>query len=322
MRASVASRVRALAALTLVALAGCGSTTSGRAAGTVGVGVTVSSPPSAGAAALPGHSYPGTMCRGVDGIGAEAPARRARLEVAFVPVAAVDCTVESERVAGQGEWRVLVERRAGTGIEALVTELRRPDEPKTSGACAAFMQYDPETWFLDAAGHAVLPGWPRDSCDHLPPAVTAARTALHWTTTARVRMRQTVPQAAIEAGCEPAWKYLVADRAARGGVVPGTFSGLAGGDAPHLCRYRRAASDPLRGDFDSGRELAPAEWTALRAALDATPPVAACTVPAGRFAVLVNAGSFAEVELDGCRRVLTSDNGLRQAGPQLLALLA
>jgi hypothetical protein len=230
--------------------------------------------------------------------------------------------MEREQVTGQGEWSVMVEKRATAGLNHLLTAMRQPDGPRTTGPCLAYGQLDPEVWFLDAAGHAVLPRWPRDSCSHLLTDSTTALTSLAWTTTARVRIAQTVPQAAIDAGCSTAFKYEVALTADRGGAAkPGSFAGLARATPAQLCRYRRAGDDPINGEFDSGRRLSEPEWAALRQALEPSPAVQPCTQAATRFAVLT-AGPIVEIELDGCHRVLTPDNGLRQATPSLLALLS
>jgi len=200
---------------------------------------------------------------------------------------------------------------------------RRPVRARSRcrSSCAAYAQIDPEVWFIDAAGQAVLPRWPRDSCDHIPTEATAALTGLAWTTTARVKMVQMAPQAAIDAGCLTAFKYMVQLTADQAGTAkPGSFADLAHSTDPHLCRYRHTGDDPVSGDFESGHPLSATAWTSLRQALEATPSVQPCTRAATRFALL-SAGLFVEVELDGCHRVLTPDNGLRQATPNLLALL-
>jgi hypothetical protein len=114
---------------------------------------------------------------------------------------------------------------------------------------------------------------------------------------------------------------LVQLTAEEGGVAkPGSFAALAHGSDPHLCRYRHTGTDPYRGDFESGHPVSTTAWAALREALDASTPAQPCTQAATRF-VLLYAGPFVEIELDGCHRVLTPDNGLRQATSGLLALV-
>jgi hypothetical protein len=309
-----------LVAAVVLGVASCGSQT-----GSVSVVTGGSDSGSVGSPAVTaaGRSYPGTICRGVnDGLSDPTrPDTRPRLATDFAAVTAVTCTVETEQVAGNGQWNVMVEKRATAGLDRLLTTIRQPDSALTTSSCAAYAQIDPEVWFIDAAGQAVLPSWPRDSCDHIPTEATAALTALAWTTTARVKMVQMVPQAAIDAGCSTAFKYLVQLIAGQAGTAkPGSFADLAHSADPHLCRYRHTGDDPVSGDFESGHPLSATAWTSLRQALEATTPAQPCTRAATRFA-LISAGPFVEIELDGCHRVLTPDNGLRQATPSLLALL-
>jgi hypothetical protein len=310
-----------LAVTVMVSLSSCAQ------AGTSATATTPSSETAVAVASSPsvqGHEYPGTICRGVNVQPAD-PNRsgvRRRLDPALSPVTVERCSVRNERIPGQGEWSVMVEQRASSGTDALVTAMRQPDATAIAGqACRAFAQLDPEVWFLDAAGHAVLPAWPRDGCDHIPAPATTALDAVHWTTVAQVRVAQVTPQAALDAGCTSAWKYLF-DLSAVGGESPkrGSFADLAHSTDPHLCRYRRATDDPQRGDFESGHAVTPTVWSAIRSALEATPPATACRQSAARFAVLI-AGPYVEIELDGCRRVLTPDSGLRQATPGVTSLL-
>ena len=312
---------RLLSVVTVILLlASCGQS------GPVGAGSVAPVATSTTAGASPsaaGRAYPGTLCRAVHfgSLATDGVVVRPRLAADFAPVTVASCSVESERVAGQGEWSVLVEKRASTDIAALVTAMRRPDETKTAGPCRLNLDLDPEVWFLDATGRAVLPGWPRDSCNHLTASSTQALEALHWTVAARVRIAQSIPQAVIDAGCTTTWKYLFA--LTTPGSKAGSFADLAHASNLHLCAYRRSSDDPMRGDFTSGHAIEASAWAALKAALEAaTVPAASCGGQATRFAVLnASSGSSTEIELDGCRRILTPDNGLRQATPELIAML-
>jgi len=95
--------------LTIIALTGCGSL-GGRAAGTADTAETFS-----------GCPVPAPLWSG----------ERAHLPTDFVPVAAVLCARSIRRVAGRGEWTVVVVRRADTGLEPLVEALRVEDDPAT-----------------------------------------------------------------------------------------------------------------------------------------------------------------------------------------------
>ena len=66
-----------------------------------------------------------------------------------------------------------------------------------------------------------------------------------------------------------------------------------------------------------------AAWAGVVGALDAAPRLGtACTTLGTRFALLLApASDVTYVELDGCRRVLLPDGGMRQATPRLVRLV-
>jgi hypothetical protein len=162
----------------------------------------------------------------------------------------------------------------------VVAAVRRDDDRAPAAGCRADLVLDPQVWFIDATGRAVVPRWPRHSCGHLLKDGQATLAALTWTTTARVRIKQLVPQAALDAGCETAFKYLVQMTADEGGAAKaGSFADLAHGSAPHLCRYSRIGADPGDGTFESGHPLSATAWAALRQALNGTTLVQPCTRP-------------------------------------------
>ena len=312
----------------LVGVASCGDGAAGAGSVSVAAGPSGSasggssapvSPTSAAAAAAGG--YPGTICRSNGVLPYLDPPATLRLAAGFVPVVVAACSVETELVAGDGQWAVLVEKRAASGLAPVVAAVRRADEHALQASCTSELDLDPQVWFIDANGRAVLPRWPRDSCGHLFQDVRVVLAALTWTTTAQVRLKQLTPQAALDAGCPTAVKYMVQMTADESGAAKaGTFADLAHVSAPPLCQYTRTGADPGDGTFESGRPLSATAWTALRQALDGAPPAKPCTQAATRFVVL-DTSAFVEIELDGCHRVLTPDNALRQATPRLLALL-
>jgi hypothetical protein len=144
---------------------------------------------------LPGRSLAGTICRAT-AVGAADPAgdSRAPLEAAFTPVTVVQCGVTFEYGSdGRVTATIAIEERTSSDVSALVAAMRLPDARERSRqGCLAYGDLDPEVWFLDAAGAAVLPRWPRDSCGHRSgmPSWNAWR-SLRWTVTARVPVPQT-----------------------------------------------------------------------------------------------------------------------------------
>jgi hypothetical protein len=173
----------------------------------------------------------------------------------------------------------------------------------------------------------VLVRWPLDECGHLRKEVLAAADGVHWTEVASRRLRQITPQGALDSGCAADWKDMPAiegaDAAARHGR--GTLDTMAKATSVHACTYRiTERGDVPVGSFEAGRTLDAAAWQAVLQTLESAPAASdGCTIPGQRFTVLSDAASRSlYVELDGCRRVLTPDSGLRLATPQLLENLA
>jgi hypothetical protein len=247
-----------------------------------------------------------------DPYGPAAPKHQS-LPAGFRPVALYSCGQDFEKVPGEGEWRVGVQRRAGSGLEPVVAALRLPDEPRSTGACTMEYDADGEVWLVDAAGRAVLPRWPRNGCGHLRPETGAALGRLTYDATTRRREALQTPQSALDSGCPTAYKNMVAIEAptAHG---PGSFAAmpkLAGA----VCRYRTDDAETPSGPFITGHKADRAQWAALLAALEATGPAQPCHRNATEFVVIAES---AYAEMDGCQRVLTPDNALRQATPVLI----
>ncbi len=249
-------------------------------------------------------------------------AARQALPQDFRPVALHACSVDVETVPGKGQWLVATQRNATSGLEALVTALRAADEHSGDGACAANFDPDPMVWLIDAHGRGVLPRWPRNGCGHLQPAATAALAAVSFTTTETHRLRQITPQAVIDSGCATGWKDMLPLAAASGGSGDaGSLAALGKEDSPPLCVYRvTERGDTPSGTLVRGRRLTATQTASLISLLEAAGPQRPCQAQANLFAVIGTSGSV-YVELDGCQRVLTGDNGLRQATPALLAAL-
>lgn len=221
-----------------------------------------------------------------------------------------------------------IEQQAGAGAAALAAALRLPDEPPTGASCLAYGQVAPELWAVDAAGRAILVRVPVDSCGHFRHEFEVALDQAGWRETGRRRFSQTVPQAAIDAGCEDKWKDMAAvearQAAAEGSPRPaGTTAGLAEAGSGKVYVYGIDDRTTPAGSFRSGRRLRDAAWAGVVGALDAAPRLGtACTTLGTRFALLLApASDVTYVELDGCRRVLLPDGGMRKATPRLVRLV-
>ena len=265
---------------------------------------------------------------GVEQFSADAAAARGRLRVGTGPVTAVvvcDST-GSERVPGKGEWQVRTERTALSGVQELVAALRLPDvSPDGGHACLAYADGVPELWVVDDTGRAVLARWPVDDCGHLRVEAKRALSALTWRDTGKRRLEQVVPQAALDVGCEVAVKEIAAIEGTSPDGRPrtGSFDALDGATSARMCIYR--VTDPTpQGTFERGAKLRGRPLARLLTQLKRTPPApAGCRTPSTRFAeLLLGEKGLVAVELDGCRRILTPDEGLRQATAEVLAALA
>ena len=264
------------------------------------------------------------------------PAQDARgtLPDDFVPTEVIECVVASKSFAGEGVWSVLQERRARTGIEALVAAMRLPSQPTPAQqACDAMLVVVPWFGFFDARGHWLRVDVPRDSCGKPLGAVRTALDALTFTTIRETRLHQdlTPEQARLESeatalGCTTQFKDMIAIVDADPGAprtVPGSV--LGGARPTALCRFSAAADAqgmPML-TFVSGERPSAGQGAALAAALEAGGPVRPCTARHTSVVGLFTAGNdWVLVEVDGCHRVYGGSAHWRQAAPALLAALS
>ena len=305
-------RALAAAAALLLVAAGCGQGTAGGDSAAV---VPAPAPVKAAPAAGP--------CP-------EQPADARALPADAAPSAVVGCLMGQRRVAGDGMWRVRVDRRATdiADIDRLVAALRLPSERRTDGACTLELR-GPQTVALEIDGRVVHVMTPRDACSKPLPEVMAAYEALRWTETGVTKLERVRSEAAVVAGCEE-WKDMIA-------VEESSGSGTDVGDVPmgqvqRVCLYRTAypagwtpdsgltmTGEPV-GGFTPSAEIA----GRIAEAIDGAGPAALCGQPRhSGFAVVMrgDAKDPAYVELDGCNRILAPDNTMRQGTAALVKLL-
>jgi hypothetical protein len=83
----------------------------------------------------------------------------------FVAAELIMCTLETRQDADGTDYRVIVEKHANSGLDALLTELRKPSE-KLDPAIMCTEEYRVVPWFeLIAAGdQTIRPAVPTDVC--------------------------------------------------------------------------------------------------------------------------------------------------------------
>jgi len=231
----------------------------------------------------------------------------------FPATAVVVCAVEHRTRPDGGEDLVATESRA-TDIEALLAALRLPDEALADGACT--LELRGVEWFalLDDLGRWVRPGLPTDACGKIRMEVIDAVAGLQLTQVSSRVLREIVSAEAAATGCAQQWGDMVwVETSQPSGRSNGTAVAFDADQSVRLCRYavpdsERGSSKP-GGDFESGVVLTAGQWPPIAAAIEAAPIAAECSTQATRFAVLRrtdNLGGEIYVELDGCRRVMTT----------------
>lgn len=228
------------------------------------------------------------------------------------------CRDEVRDVPGEGSWSVRVTERSDAPATELIDLLRRPsDPPPNDGVCPAIGYVVPYFLLVDANGQALLPAVPTGPCGEPRAEVKDFLDALDYRTLVETRLAQTQSQQATDTGCADDWK----DGIAIGPPSPGPASpsGLAG--TIRVCVYSGIEGEgtPI-GHLETGYTVPDAP----QGALDTAGPAAPCDKPHTRFAVLTPEGTngpWAEIELDGCLRLLRPNNTLGQLDQGTIAAL-
>ncbi len=253
---------------------------------------------------------------------APAPAEQ-RVPDGFVPDDVVQCT-EGTLDDGSGSWQTAVATHYGGDYAALLAALAEPDDQAPFGqpvVCAAIGYLVSPLWLVDASGGAILVHHPVEVCGKPKTDIDHALAKLTVTGTGTVPIRLIASRAAIDAGCEPAWKYLPPSTA-----DPGTASAVATTVPAKACAYAVGGDlggGAYEGAFAHGRELSSAEAATAWTDAANAPTAPACDAVPTAFGILGAAdggAAFTWVELDGCRRVYPDGGPARVATPALLAL--
>lgn len=236
----------------------------------------------------------------------------------FVTAAVLRCRDEVRDVPGDGSWSVRVTERADTPAAELVEMLRKPSDPLPDDELCPAVAYVPPYFLLvDADGRALVPAVPTSACGQPRPEVEDFLDGLDYRVVAETPVARTQSQESVDTGCTDAWK----DGIAIGPPSPGPAapSGLAG--KIRVCVYGAIEGEgtPV-GHLEGGHTAS----ETLVDVLDSAGPAAPCDKPHSRFAVLkpeTGDAAWAEVELDGCLRVLRSNNTLGQLDQRAIDLL-
>ena len=242
--------------------------------------------------------------------------QREKLPAGFEPVLLITCDEREKVTSHDGEWTVVVEKHATSGLTAVVAALRSTPTPAPKGpiACAADLELDP--WFLlvDRAGRVVLPVVPHErACDK---PIDLGLTKLHYTVVSTKRLMQQATAAELATGCTNQWKNEPRMMADDHNSHPATSPVAITAKPTYVCTYRSSAKDPEVGDFTGGRQLSDAEAARIGRLMHADPPgVGVMCTPVTDYAVVhTNDGAWTYVDMSGCE-VMYADEGQTWTAP-------
>lgn len=228
---------------------------------------------------------------------------------------------------GEGKWLVALSERADTPATALVVELRKPSDPRSTELCTPELVATPYFVLVDANGRTVLPAVPTDGCGKPRREALAELDKLSFRTVAERPVKQLEPPEPTETKCADSARdeLAIIGRLAVEQPVP-KLSFSSG--AIKVCVYDRVSGgDVPTGKLSKGRTRTADEAAALVGRLRKLGPAKVCSAKHTRFAVLitdrpVDDGRWGSAELDGCRRLLLPLYVQLQLDDQTIAELA
>jgi hypothetical protein len=250
-------------------------------------------------------------------------------------VAAIECSIDSRPIPGDGLWSFKIEKRvdAGPAVNRLVAALRSGDEPSTGQMCAGVGVVIPWFALVDDHGVIVRPRMPVDACGGPKGVAMEALQAMPWikvneTKDAQVETQAQVDRdaAATSVNCSTDWKDMISigEAAEPPSSGSGQWSNVAA-DGASLCHY--SASGDSGGmpmlSFLSGTKLSGDVATKISAQLAATTQVQPCQLKHTSVALLFLAsGNYYLIEEDGCHRIVDGNNSVwGQASPDLMSAI-
>jgi hypothetical protein len=226
------------------------------------------------------------------------------------------CADSVHELLGQGVWRHRVVERADGPAQELVDQLRRPSDAPTAEACTADMVIPPHLVLVNAEGKAIRPAFPQDSCGKPRLEARQAVERMSFRVVEETPVEQVQSQQSIDVGCDETYKDVIALTGADVKSAPASPIWQAPFSAIGVCVYDSA------GKFVAGHTVRDEAAKALGAMLDAVGPASACSTPHTSFAVLtVPGGASASLELDGCRRLLRTNNTFGQLDEATITVL-
>jgi len=250
-------------------------------------------------------------------------------------VAAIECSIDSRPIPGDGLWSFKIEKRvnAGPAVDRLVAALRSGDEPSTGQVCIGVGVALPWIALLDDHGVPVRPRMPVDACGGPKGVVLDALAAMPWIKVNETKDVQVETQAQVDrdaaatsVNCSTDWKDMISigEAAEPPSSGSGQWSNIAA-DGASLCHY--SASGDSGGmpmlSFLSGTKLSGDAATKISAQLAATTQVQPCQLKHTSVALLfVPSGNDYLIEEDGCHRIVDGNNSAwGQASPDLIAAI-
>lgn len=242
--------------------------------------------------------------------------QREKLPAGFEPVLLITCEWQERTTAHDGEWTFRVEKRATSGLDAVVAALRSTPPPPPTGSygCDAVLRLDP--WFLlvDRAGRVVLPVVPHDrACDQ---PIDVGLSKLHFTEATAKRVQQQSTAAELASSCADRWKNEPRISADMHDSHPATSRVVVSSTPVSVCTYRSTSGDPEVGAFMGGSRLSSRDAARIGRLMRADPPgVGVMCPPVTDYAVVHTAdNAWTYVDLSGCE-VMFIDGGSTWTSP-------
>jgi len=249
------------------------------------------------------------------------------LPAGFVAQVAIRCISTQKKVPGQGVWHFQLRQVAYNGLAQLTAALKRPSVTAPANTACTLPGIGVEPFVLRGTnGQVIAPQLPTELCGQPQRQALTALGALHWQTVAAYRGSQVETQQGLASGCPAAVKDFIGVLADidHGRMLRPSGGGPVFSPQPaslQVCVYRDR-TEPLNPYLLGGGRISGTTETELLQGIATGRATATCALPRTTFAVLLGPQApNAEVELDGCHRVMRPDNHIGQANAAALAII-